>query len=54
VNLTLAAMDRDKKRIASDGHAAHRFVLLKDIGEPVKNVPVREQEAREAIGGVVG
>jgi 3-dehydroquinate synthase len=50
----LAAMGRDKKRAASDGHAAHRFVLLEDIGEPVMNVPVSEQEARTAIGAVVG
>jgi 3-dehydroquinate synthase len=54
VDTTLAAMGRDKKRTASDGRAAHRFVLLEDIGEPVRNVPVSEQEAREAIGAVVG
>jgi 3-dehydroquinate synthetase len=45
-------MGRDKKRTASD--AQHRFVLLADIGEPVRNVPVSEQQAREAIGAVVG
>jgi 3-dehydroquinate synthase len=54
VDRALAAMGRDKKRTASDGRAAHRFVLLEDIGEPVRNVPVSEQEAREAIGAVVG
>jgi 3-dehydroquinate synthase len=50
----LAAMGKDKKRTASDGSASHRFVLLEDIGEPVRNVPVSAQEAREAIGAVVG
>ena len=54
VDQALAAMGRDKKRTASDGRAAHRFVLLEDIGEPVRNVPVTEQQAREAIGAVVG
>ena len=54
VDRALAAMGKDKKRTASDGRAAHRFVLLEDIGEPVRNVPVSEQEAREAIGAVVG
>jgi 3-dehydroquinate synthase len=57
VDRALAAMGKDKKRtasVASDGHGAHRFVLLEDIGEPVRNVPVSEEEAREAIGAVVG
>ena len=53
VDRALAAMGTDKKRTASDGRAAHRFVLLEDIGEPVRNVPVSEEEAREAIGAVV-
>lgn len=48
----LEAMGRDKKRTAGD--ARHRFVLLEDIGEPIRNVPVSEGQAREAIGGVVG
>jgi 3-dehydroquinate synthase len=48
----LEAMGRDKKRTAGD--AQHRFVLLQDVGEPVRNVPVSEKEAREAIGAVVG
>jgi 3-dehydroquinate synthase len=51
-NRALEAMGRDKKRTASD--ARHRFVLLENIGEPHRNVPVSEQEAREAIGAVVG
>jgi 3-dehydroquinate synthase len=49
----LLAMGRDKKRSASDGAAGHRFVLLEDVGKPVRNVPVSEEEAREAIGAIV-
>jgi 3-dehydroquinate synthase len=48
----LEAMGIDKKRKA--GEAQHRFVLLEDIGEPVRNVPISDQQAREAIGAVVG
>lgn len=48
----LAAMDRDKKRRAAD--EAHRFVLLEGVGRPVWGVRVREEEARRAIGAVVG
>ncbi len=46
-------MGRDKKRSAADGPARHRFVLLEDIGRPVRSVPVSEEEAREAIGAIV-
>ncbi len=53
VERALLAMGRDKKRSAADGVARHNFVLLEDIGKPVRNVPVSEQEAREAIGAVV-
>jgi 3-dehydroquinate synthase len=45
----LAAMNRDKKR--RDGE--HRFVLLEDVGRPVWDVPVSEDEAREAIEDVL-
>lgn len=41
----LAAMGRDKKRRGGE----HRFVLLEEIGRPVWDVPVTEDEAREAI-----
>lgn len=44
----LDAMGRDKKRRKGE----HRFVLLKDIGEPVWDVPVGEEEIRDAIDGV--
>ena len=49
----LLAMGRDKKRSAADGPAGHRFVLLEDVGKPVRNVPVSEEEAREAIGEII-
>jgi 3-dehydroquinate synthetase len=53
VERALLAMGRDKKRSSADGPAGHRFVLLEDIGRPVRSVPVSEEEAREAIGAVV-
>jgi 3-dehydroquinate synthase len=53
VDRALEAMANDKKRTASDGPAGHRFVLLEDFGKPVRDVPVSEEEAREAIGAVV-
>jgi 3-dehydroquinate synthase len=53
VERTLLAMARDKKRSAADGPAWHTFVLLEDIGRPVRSVPVREDKVREAIGAIV-
>jgi 3-dehydroquinate synthase len=53
VERTLLAMGHDKKRLSADGPAGHRFVLLEDIGRPVRSVPVSEEEAREAIGAIV-
>jgi 3-dehydroquinate synthase len=53
VERALQAMGRDKKRFATDGPVQHRFVLLQDIGKPVRNVPVGEDEARRAIGAIV-
>ena len=54
----LLAMSRDKKRSAAngvaEGGATHRFVLLRDVGVPVYGVPVGDEEARRAIGAVVG
>ncbi len=49
----LLAMGRDKKRSAADGPVGHRFVLLEDIGRPVRNVPVSEKEVSEAIGAII-
>ena len=51
VERALSAMDRDKKRRAGD---EYRFVLLEDVGRPVWGVRVGEDEARRAIGSVVG
>ncbi|MBA2343843.1 MAG: 3-dehydroquinate synthase [Rubrobacter sp.] len=48
----LAAMGRDKKRRSGDG-AAHRFVLLEDVGSPVWGVPITDDEARQAIGAIL-
>ena len=53
VERALLAMGRDKKRFSADGPAGNRFVLLEDIGRPVRSVPVSEVEAREAIGAIV-
>ena len=53
VDQTLVAMGADKKRKDIDGPAGHRFVLLEDVGKPVRNVPVSEEEARRAIGAIV-
>ncbi len=47
----LSAMGHDKKRRAGD---EYRFVLLEDVGRPVWGVSVGEEEARRAIGAVVG
>jgi 3-dehydroquinate synthase len=54
VDLALQAMGADKKRKAKDGPAGHRFVLLEDIGKPIRDLPVSEDEARGAIGAIVG
>ncbi len=54
VESALRAMGRDKKRRSSDGAHTYRFVLLKDIGRPERDVPVGVEEARRAIGAVLG
>ncbi len=54
VEAVLGAMGRDKKRRSSDGEGRYRFVLLEDIGRPVHGVPVTADEARSAIGSVLG
>src|SRR5215210_2503337 len=53
VERTLLAIASDKKRSAADGPAWHRFVLLEDIGRPVRSVPVSEDEVREAIRAII-
>jgi 3-dehydroquinate synthase len=51
VEQVLSAMGRDKKRRAGDGY---RFVLLEDVGKPLWDVPVGEEEVRRTLGAVVG
>lgn len=53
VDRALQAMARDKKRPGAYGSGKHRFVLLEDIGKPVRNVTVGEEAARRAIGAIV-
>ena len=53
VETVLAAMGRDKKRRNSDRHGEYRFVLLRDVGRPERDVPVGIAEARHAIGAVL-
>lgn len=50
----LSAMRRDKKRLSSDGSSEYRFVLLREVGDPVWGVKVDESEVLEAIGIVAG
>ncbi len=45
----LAAMGRDKKRRGGE----HRFVLLEDIGRPVWDVPVDEDEIRDVLEDIL-
>ncbi|CAN5688964.1 3-dehydroquinate synthase [soil metagenome] len=45
----LAAMGRDKKRRGGE----HRFVLLEDVGRPVWDVPVDEDEIREVLEDIL-
>jgi 3-dehydroquinate synthase len=49
----LRAMKSDKKRSGSDAADEHRFVLLEDVGRPVRGVPVTEKEALRAMEAVV-
>ena len=54
IERVLSAMEHDKKRRSGDGAEGYRFVLLEDVGKPISGVPVDEEEARRAIGAVVG
>jgi 3-dehydroquinate synthase len=54
VESVLKAMDHDKKRRGSDHAGEYRFVLLEDIGRPIRDVLVGANEARLAIGGILG
>ena len=53
IERALLAMGRDKKRSAADGVAGQRFVLLENIGRPLRNMPVSDEQVREAIGAIV-
>jgi hypothetical protein len=46
-------MGHDKKRSGSDAAGEHRFVLLEEVGRPLRGVPVHEGEALRAIEAVV-
>ncbi len=54
VESVLVAMGRDKKRRGSDRAGEYRFVLLRDVGYPERDVPVGVDEARRAVGAVLG
>ena len=47
------AMGRDTKRSGSDAAGERRFVLLEDVGKPVRGVPVDGDEALRALEAVV-
>jgi 3-dehydroquinate synthase len=49
----LEAMGRDKKRRSSDRAGEYRFVLLRDVGHPERDVPVGLDEARQVIGRIL-
>jgi hypothetical protein len=46
-------MGRDKKRRSSDRAGEYRFVLLRDVGHPERDVPVGVNEAHQAIGEIL-
>jgi 3-dehydroquinate synthase len=54
IEAVLRAMGRDKKRRSFDATQTYRFVLLKDIGRPERDVPVTAAEVYQAIGAVLG
>jgi 3-dehydroquinate synthase len=49
----LEAMGRDKKRRSSDRAGEYRFVLLRDVGHPERDVPVGLDETRQVIGRIL-
>ena len=53
VDRVISMIGRDKKRRTSDGVGGHRFVMLEDIGSPVWDVPVSDEEVCEAIEAVI-
>jgi 3-dehydroquinate synthase len=53
IEAVLRAMGRDKKRRSFDAAQTYRFVLLKDIGQPERDVPVTAAQAHQAIEAVL-
>jgi 3-dehydroquinate synthase len=53
IEAVLMAMGRDKKRRNSDAAQTYRFVLLRDVGQPERDVPVTAAEVRQALEAVL-
>jgi 3-dehydroquinate synthetase len=53
IETILMAMGRDKKRRNSDPAQTYRFVLLRDVGQPERDVPVTAAEVRQALEAVL-
>jgi 3-dehydroquinate synthase len=53
IEAVLRAMGRDKKRRSIDAAQTYRFVLLKGIGRPERDVPVTDEEVYQALGAVL-
>jgi 3-dehydroquinate synthase len=53
IEAVLTAMGRDKKRRNSDAAQTYRFVLLRDVGQPERDVPVTAAEVRQALEAVL-
>jgi 3-dehydroquinate synthase len=54
VESVLEAMGRDKKRRSSDSAGEYRFVLLRDVGHPERDISVGVVEARRTLGAILG
>ena len=54
IEAVLRAMGRDKKRRSFDASQTYRFVLLKNIGQPERDVPVAADKVYQAIEAVLG
>src|ERR671920_1874061 len=53
IEAILMAMGHDKKRRNSDAAQTYRFVLLRDVGQPERDVPVTVAEVRQALEAVL-
>ncbi len=54
IGTVLRAMGRDKKRRSSDEVHTYRFILLRDIGYPERDVPVTAAEVHRVLEAVFG